>query len=61
MWKEDMKKRGTGRKGDEGKIRQVYKTGVSTPALQLACMTASQLNPPYECGEGMKVKVVKWC
>ena len=24
-------------------------------------MTASQLNPPYECGEGMKVKVVKWC
>ena len=24
-------------------------------------MTASQLNPSYECGEGMKVKVVKWC
>ena len=24
-------------------------------------MAASQLNPPYECGEGMKVKVVKWC
>ena len=23
-------------------------------------MTASQLNPSYECGEGMKVKVVKW-
>ena len=24
-------------------------------------MTASQKNPSYECGEGMKVKVVKWC
>ena len=24
-------------------------------------MTASQLNPSFECGEGMKVKVVKWC
>ena len=23
--------------------------------------TASQLNPSYECGEGMKLKVVKWC
>ena len=24
-------------------------------------MTASQLNPSYECGKGMKVKIVKWC
>ena len=29
--------------------------------LKFLSMTASQLNPSYECGEGMKVKVVKWC
>ena len=28
---------------------------------KMSNMTASQLNPSYECGEGIKVKVVKWC
>ena len=32
-----------------------------TPSSMSLNMTASQLNPSFECGEGMKVKVVKWC
>ena len=33
-------------------------SNVSSKHLQ---KTASQKNPSYECGEGMKLKVVKWC
>ena len=39
----------------------LYLSSLLDTQVSLAPTTASQLNPSYECGEGMKVKVVKWC
>ena len=34
---------------------------VANPAGSYLCMTTSQINPSYECGRWMKVKVANWC
>ena len=34
---------------------------ITVAMMMVLIMTTSQINPSYECGKWMKVKVAKWC